>query len=96
MRASVAAPKSAGTSKVSRQPDHSDTRLPTGAATQASTPSPLSPLDMMRAPSAGMNRSRTRARAHITTAPMATPCSTRQPISHCMLGASVLPTDASV
>ena len=35
------------------------------------------------------------ARAHITTAPMAAPCATRQAISSAMLGASALPSEAT-
>ncbi len=63
---------------------------------QASTPRPLRPLDMTRAPSSGWYRSRTMARAHMTAAPMAAPWTTRQAISIAIEGAKVLPIEARV
>lgn len=67
-----------------------------GAQMQATMPSPVSALDMARAPSSGVYRSRTMARAHITTAPMAAPWAMRHRISRPMVGAKALPSEATV
>ena len=64
-----------------RQLKRSDSSPPRGALRQATTARPLSALDMTLAPSAGVYRSRMMARAHITPAPMATPCTVRPTIS---------------
>ncbi|MNW10760.1 hypothetical protein D3C71_2080430 [compost metagenome] len=63
---------------------------------QATMPNPVRALDMARAPSSGVYRSRTMARAHITTAPMAAPWAMRQAISSPMVGANALPKEATV
>ena len=68
-----AAPKTATANSATRQSNRSDSRPPNGAHRQAMMPSPLKPLDMVRAPSAGVYASRTMARAHITAAPIAAP-----------------------
>ncbi len=49
----VAAPNRASTPKAARQPIQSDNKPPSGALMQASTPKPVRPLDIMRAPSTG-------------------------------------------
>ena len=51
--ASVQTPNSVTASSAARQPYSCDRRPPSGALMQASTPRPLKPLDMMRAPSVG-------------------------------------------
>ena len=58
-------------------------------------PSPESACDMTCAPSRGACRSRTTARAAITAAPMATPCTARAAISMAMLGAAMQAREAS-
>jgi hypothetical protein len=93
--ASVAAPNTATPSSVARQPNRSDSRPPSGALAQAITPRPLRPLDMARAASTGWYRSRTTARAAITPAPIAAPCTVRQTISRSIDAASALPTEAA-
>jgi hypothetical protein len=78
-----------------RHPKRSESRPPTGALAQAITPRPVRPLDITLAPSAGAYRSRTMARAHITPAPMATPCTARQTMSCSMVGENALAIEAA-
>lgn len=59
-------------------------------------PRPVSARAMARAPASGVYRSRTIARAHITAAPMAAPCSVRQSTSRSIVGATTLPIEATV
>ncbi len=55
-------------------------QAPIGALTHAISPNPVSAFDMTRAPRSGLYKSRTMARPHITTAPIAAPCTLRQKI----------------
>ena len=74
------APNTAKASSAERQPAHALSKLPTGTQSTAITPRPDSPLLTTRAASSGAYKSRAIARAHITGAPMAAPCSARQMI----------------
>ena len=94
--ASVTSAYTVNADSAARQPSHSLSSPPSGAQMQATMPRPVSALDMARAPSSGVYRSRTMARAHITTAPMAAPWAMRHTMSSAMLGASALPTEATV
>ena len=78
-----------------RQPKALATTPPSNGLVSAIKPSPVSALDITRAPSPGAYRSRTMARAHTTAAAMPTPCSARQATSASMLPASALPMPAA-
>ena len=80
---------------VERQPMYCASQLPIKGLQQARTPKPDSALDMTWVPSTGLYKSRTMARAAITTAPSAAPCTVRQAIKASMCGASAQPTAAS-
>jgi len=90
------APKPMTKPKAACQLHKSVSKPPNGALAQANMPKPVKALDITRAPVSGVYRSRTMARAHITTAPMAAPCRARHTINACMLLAITQPKPASV
>ena len=93
---SVTAPNTASSSSVARQPKASTIRPPTSGESTAIRPRPVSARDIMRAPAAGSNRSRTIERPQVTAAAMAAPCAQcsalqcAQAISVSMLPAAAL------
>ena len=93
--ANVAALNTASAASAARQSIHWVSSPPKGALRQAITPRPVKACDITRAPSVGAWRSRTTARAVITAAPMAAPCSMRPSTSQPRLGARVQATAAS-
>jgi len=86
----------ASASKAACQPSVWVSQPPSGAHKKAIRPRPLSACDMACAPRSGSYRSRTTARAAITPAHMAAPCTARPAIKSVMLGAHAQTTAATV
>ena len=93
--ANVSVPKTHRENIATRQPKASVSRPPSGPVMMVNRPRPVRAWVMTCAPSTGVNKSRVMARAPITPAPKAAPCTMRQPMKKSMDDASAQPALAS-